>query len=60
MRGGDVGHEWPSNLGGIRGVHTRSVAAVVAEIVAGAGKREDRVETAGGRWDELTQANARG
>ena len=32
----------------------RSVAAVVAEIVAGAGERGDGVETAGRRWDEPT------
>ena len=36
------------------------MAAVVAEIVVGAGGRGDWVETARGGWDEPTQANARG
>ena len=36
------------------------MAAVVAEIVVGAGERGDGIETAGGRWDEPTQANGRG
>ena len=36
------------------------MSAVVAEIVVGAGQRGAGVETAGGRWDEPTQANARG
>ena len=36
------------------------MAAVVAEIVVGAGERGEEVETAGGRWDERTQHNARG
>ena len=38
----------------------RSVAAVVTEIVVGAGERGDGVETAEGRWGEPTQANTQG
>ena len=37
--GSDSGHEWPSKLGSMRGVHTWSVATVVAEIVVCAGER---------------------
>ena len=36
------------------------MAAVVTKIVVGAGERGDGLEAAGGRWDEPTQANARG
>ena len=36
------------------------MAAVVTEIVVGAGGRGDGLEADGGRWDEPTQANDRG
>ena len=36
------------------------MAVVVAEIVGGRGERGKGVKPAGGRWDEPTQANARG
>ena len=36
------------------------MAAEFPEIVVGAGEWEDGVKAAGGRWDEPTQANARG
>ena len=59
-QGNDGGHELPSNLGWIRGVHTVSVAAIVAEIVFGVWERGDGPGAAGGRWCDPTQANARG
>ena len=48
VRGGDGGHEWPSNLGRIRGVYTRSVAAGVAEVVVGAWGMGSKLLEAGG------------
>ena len=50
VRGSDSGHEWPSKVGLIRGVHTRSVSVVVTEIVIDAGKQGYGVESAEGRW----------